>query len=296
MTPRGFSFTTPFPAARYRLHGIVERDFDFLHFAGSALRGAFGHALRRAACVTGAANCKPCPLYRSCTYPAIFETPPPLNAQRVYSQVPNPYVIEPPAPGPVQRSRGDHFDFGLVLIGPAIGKLPLLTAAWRSALGSVGTGSVRLQRVDAEGDNNICIPGPPPHLASGISLVFSTPLNLSRNGRDLAPNELTAHALLMSLVRRTATYVEMHLGQTLDVDFPELDRLAGGVTMRGALQPASWQRHSSRQQRRMTIGGTIGTVTLSGDLCPFWPFLYLGQWLHVGKKCTLGFGRYNLSF
>nr|WED69497.1 CRISPR system precrRNA processing endoribonuclease RAMP protein Cas6 [Pectobacterium colocasium] len=34
----------------------------------------------------------------------------------------------------------------------------------------------------------------------------------------------------------------------------------------------------------------IGDVTLHGELTPLWPWLWLGQWLHVGKTAASGWG------
>ena len=59
------SLPASFPAARYRLEFNTEQPIHLPEYAGSALRGAFGHALRRAACVTGAPECTNCALYRS---------------------------------------------------------------------------------------------------------------------------------------------------------------------------------------------------------------------------------------
>ncbi|MEZ5581405.1 MAG: CRISPR system precrRNA processing endoribonuclease RAMP protein Cas6 [Candidatus Competibacteraceae bacterium] len=42
-------------------------------------------------------------------------------------------------------------------------------------------------------------------------------------------------------------------------------------------------------------GGIIGELTLTGDkLAPFWPYLWLGQWTHVGKGAVMGLGQYRL--
>jgi CRISPR/Cas system endoribonuclease Cas6 (RAMP superfamily) len=52
---------------------------------------------------------------------------------------------------------------------------------------------------------------------------------------------------------------------------------------------------SARQGREVEFRGFLGTV----DFAPkdpelFWPFLWLGQWLHIGKQASKGFGRYQL--
>ncbi len=41
-----------FPAARYRFEWRVTRALRLPDYAGSTLRGAFGHALRKVACMT----------------------------------------------------------------------------------------------------------------------------------------------------------------------------------------------------------------------------------------------------
>ena len=55
---------TPFPAARYRLEFTTERPIHLPEYAGSALRGAFGHALKHIACVTRERDCANCALYQ----------------------------------------------------------------------------------------------------------------------------------------------------------------------------------------------------------------------------------------
>jgi hypothetical protein len=87
------------PVARYTFSFRMQDELRLPQFAGSLLRGQFGASLKRIACMTGLPECPGCPLYRTCPYPAIFETPaPPAHALQRFSQVPNPYVIEPPPP------------------------------------------------------------------------------------------------------------------------------------------------------------------------------------------------------
>ena len=83
---------------RYRLRYARRAESRFPAFAGSAWRGAFGHALKRTVCVTRLRQCPDCLLYRSCVYPYIFETPPPLHAAKMrrYTAAPHPFVIEIP--------------------------------------------------------------------------------------------------------------------------------------------------------------------------------------------------------
>ena len=75
----------------------------------------------------------------------------------------------------------------------------------------------------------------------------------------------------------------------------ELVREAEALRQRSALHWQDWSRFSSRQQREMTLGGVLGEWTLEGDLSRLFPWLWLGQWLHVGKNATMGMGRYEIQ-
>lgn len=304
----------PFPVARYRLAFVTERPIRLPEYAGSALRGAFGHALRHSACVTGARDCADCALYRRCAYPAIFDSPPPLDyARRTLTHVPHPFVVEPPPWGDCNYASGSGFGFDLVLIGPALKQLPLVLLAWRLALQTgLGPqqGSARLQQVFVDDDAEPVLSNPAgplrPHAQAlslpgaqdapaAVTLVFDTPLRLQSNGRALGLAELTPRELLMALLRRVAQLVELQLGGRLDVDFSALKAQAARITGVPDLAWRDWTRHSSRQQQHMVLGGAVGRWTLRGDLAPFWPLLHLGQWLHIGKNATFGLGRYRLE-
>lgn len=307
------SLTTTFPAARYRFEFVAETPIRLPEYAGSTLRGVFGRALRRTACMTRQKECKPCPLYRSCPYPAIFEPPPPLDhALQKFTQIPAPFVIEPPGWGACEYAPGDPLAFNLVLIGRTHAHLPLVIYAMQQAMAQgagKGDGRARLLQVClAADDGDIVIhqsetgqlqEHPFGILAGGvgqapesISLHIDTPLRLQHNGRPIRPAELTARDFLVSLLRRIALLSEFHAGQKLDLDFHHLSEQATRVRAEGSLAWRDWTRFSSRQQQEMVLGGCVGEWTLNGNLAPFMSLLRLGQWLHVGKNATFGLGKY----
>jgi hypothetical protein len=82
------------------------------HFAGSTLRGAFGRALRRAACITGQNQCTACPLRNSCAYGVVFD--PAAPAQPLHPSfrdgLPR-YVVQPAALGACQLHPGQTQSF-----------------------------------------------------------------------------------------------------------------------------------------------------------------------------------------
>ena len=57
-----------------------------------------------------------------------------------------------------------------------------------------------------------------------------------------------------------------------------------------------WERFSSRQNKRIPLGGIMGNFILDGNLEPFILFLCLGELLHAGKSSVLGFGKYRLEW
>jgi hypothetical protein len=128
---------------RYRLCFESARTPDRVGFLGSAWRDAFGHALKRAVCVTGLPECPQCMLYRGCTYPYVFETPPPLGSEkmRTYPAAPHPFVLVLPAQGM------EAHDDGSVALGINLfGRANALLAHVVFALQQAGQGGVGPER------------------------------------------------------------------------------------------------------------------------------------------------------
>ena len=68
-------FPDTLPAARYRFDFEVTVPLRLPEYAGSMIRGVFGRALRRLACMTREKDCKACPLsvsYTHLTLPTIY--------------------------------------------------------------------------------------------------------------------------------------------------------------------------------------------------------------------------------
>jgi len=302
------------PVARYRLVFKVQTPLNLPDYAGSMLRGVFGQALRRLACMTKRRGCGLCPLLTVCPYPLIFETPAPAEHQlQNFSAVPNAYVIEPPPWGRRQYLPEEDLVFEMVLFGHALEKLPLIILAWQRALArGVGGGTAGLAEIvlltpqsevgifDASSDrvrpHEQRLRLPPFQGGTDFGLNFITPLRLQENGRILPPEQVTARVLLMALVRRLCLILEFHAGIKPDYDFSRLSRLAEGVDAVNNLKWRYWERWSNRQKKKMTLNGLAGEIRLSGVPLEFYDLLRLGQWGHVGKNTTFGLGRYSLDF
>lgn len=312
------------PIGRFRFRIRMQEALRLPSYAGSLLRGQFGAALRRAACLTGATQCVGCPLRATCPYPLVFDAPPPSeHALQKFSQVPNSYVIEPPPYGTAGVAAGDALDFGMVLVGRALGQLPLIAHAWERAFAH-GLGRERACGLIEEIAREVPptgVGGPTPDAESvwdaderrirphesrltvpdlqglpAMTLSIRTPLRLQNQGRPLGPGEVTPRVLIGQLVRRVSLLLELHADMPPSGKEAAIVRESDSLRQWKDLRWLDWARYSSRQQQEMHLGGVVGTWTLAGEaLETLAPWLWLGQWTHAGKNATFGLGAYSLA-
>lgn len=308
------------PVARHRLHLQADTAVHLPDYAGSMWRGALGHALKRTVCVTGARHCPDCLLYRSCVYPYVFETPPPENAAKLrkYPAAPHPFVIEP-WPDCRELAAGEAFGVDLVLIGRGHAQLAYFIEALRRAgEHGVGKGAARgegrytlasLAQETAAGWQTIYAPGSrleplptgtpdvPPLPAGAVRVELPTPLRLKVGDDLVTPDRLRFRDFFSHLLRRVSLLSYFHTDTPLDADFRALVQAAEAVSLTDIdLRWQDWTRYSSRQDALLQMGGLVGGFTLPGAaLAPFWPYLWLGQWTHLGKGAVMGLGRYRLA-
>lgn len=295
------------PMARYRVLYEVRDAVRLLDYPGSAWRGAFGHALREVACAYPGMACPGCPERDPCPYPRLFESADSGDPFR-------PYIFEPLAfsgyfpPGAV-------LTLDLVLLGWLNDWLPLLEAALKR-LGERGLGlrepavltliDVQCQ-VDPHEERWISLHHsdedapdrhapqvfriPPPPARARLDLI--TPLKLKSRGTLIQPENLGGRELLIALARRIeacASVMEtLPLTPEPDQWFQEAETLIEGAEL-------AWldtHHYSNRQREALKLGGLTGRLWLGGPvLARIWPWLWLGQWLHLGSSTTIGLGRY----
>jgi hypothetical protein len=302
--------------ARYRFRFRALETVRFPPYAGSAWRGLFGRSLKRTVCVTREPDCRPCLLLRSCPYPEVFETHPPNDAAdlRRYHDAPHPYVLRPDPRQPRTVEPGAGFELELVLVGRAIGYLPYLVQTFRTAgeqgLGRAGARFAVAELAQARGGGwqtiyaadgvlkpldpePVHIPPPP----EGVRLIIDTPLRLRRDGELVTPRTFAFHDLLRNLLRRVSMLSQLHTDRPLAIDYPSLSRAAREIELRAKdLRWWDWKRYSSRQRTELAMGGVVGSIVLAAsELGPFWPYLWLGQWVHAGKGAVMGLGRYRME-
>ena len=299
------------PIARYQFTFTVTEPIQLPEYAGSTLRGAFGWALRKIACMTKQAECKGCPLYRTCPYTNIFETPAPTEHElQKFSQVPNGYMIEPPDWGERVYISGEKLQFSLVLFGRLIDQLPLIAFAFKRAFEyNVGRGKAHLLDISAFNENAekfepILVNGNiiehhksvkfPECFTNNAEIEISTPLRLQENSKPLNEKEINVERFFISLAKRIALLSEFHF-KPFDLDFESLKNQITQIEDKKYLKWQDWTRYSSRQDQKMKLGGVVGKWQFKNLSLELSKLLYIGQWLHCGKNATFGLGKYRIT-
>jgi len=306
--------------AKLKLH-LTARDQIYLpQFAGSALRGGFGHALRKSCCAMQAQDCRACMLKTSCLYASVFETSFNHVSAGGYklSDYPRPFIIEPTFLNQNKFSPGEPFSCNLILIGKAIEFLPYFIFAFaemgRHGIG-VDRGRYRIDRItDQFGENdNFIFDGASERFTgsvqahslnhfvasdkdnSKIVLTFKTPTRI-KSGNHLTKN-LNFRLFMQNLFRRLSLLALVCTGNSWGLNYKSLLEKAEAAVefSESKLYWYDWNRYSSRQKKSMKLGGFLGRISFKGDLEEFLPFIKAGEYLHVGKACTFGLGKYEIE-
>jgi hypothetical protein len=259
----------------------------------------------------------------------VFETAPPPDAEKLRSldQIPRPFVIEPPEALSCRLYQpGEAFDFRLVLVGRGIDYLPYFLFTF-NVLGRTGLGPGQGQFVLAE----VHTDGPGParcvYTAAGSLLSSGEPVTgedlalrlslLTQAGPErrrlgvhfLTPTRIRSEGtvqgepsfqdLIRALLRRLSSLCYFHCGAELQVDFRGLiDQAAAVRTVESGLRWHEQGRFSGRQRQRIEMGGVVGAMVFEAPaaeaLAPFLPLLAAGEWVHVGKGCVMGLGKYRV--
>lgn len=291
-------------------------------FKGSALRGSFGHALKKVSCALRRQTCEDCLLSQTCAYYHIFATRPCAEECRHPQLVscPHPYVLEPPSFGQQNFESGNVFIFNLLLFGKkANSLLPYIifavTEMGKSGIGQglkSGNGSFELISASHSGDKvysngelavdtkrieDITLEKTGSLAQTAIDMItvhFKTPLRVKHQGHLLT--EIDFRNLVKAALRRYSSLEECY-----GKGYPNIDYR--GMLERAALidtdiANTSWRdhkRYSNRQQSMMTFGGITGTASYHGDIKEFLPLLRFCENVHIGKQTSFGFGKIGLD-
>lgn len=302
------------PIKQYRFYFQTDTAHRLPEYPGSAWRGAFGHALKRTVCVVRNTPCNQCLLKNACAYSYVFETPPPADTEKMrkYTAAPHPFVLQFQEQDATNES---NYSLDVVLFGHGQRYFPYIVHALQTA-GKDGIGKHRqpfiLQKID-----EIDFHGMPqsvyldgtlqpqrtayapalPQMPLHIEITFHTPLRIKQDSKNIGANQFNFGSLFSTLLRRISMISYFHTDTPLETNFAELTAQAKTISLHSQnLKWFDWTRYSSRQQTEMNMGGLVGTIELNMQgLEAFWPYLWLGQWTHIGKGTSMGMGAYSIA-
>ena len=132
-----------------------------------------------------------------------------------------------------------------------------------------------------------------PDITDAIELEFITHTSIKVNGKWTS--RLTFEHFLRNLLRRIRFLSYFHCGEDLDVDARALIEAAGAVTHESNFHWHRADRYSYRAEKAVPMDGFTGPIRFSGALEPFLPFIFLGEYLHIGHHTAFGHGQYRLT-
>jgi len=309
----------------YRFRCRFEDEAILPSYKGSTFRGVFGHALKRIVCVLRRQECETCPLKERCIYAIVFETPIALKmpeGARI-SHPPHPFVIEPPLSEKSEFKKGESFECSLLLFGEVNKNLPYFVYAF-DQMGKIGIGKrvngrragFKLEEIRNGSDvlysavhqqlkQNGALEdlklketderaGVKTNTVTKIKVTLETPLRLKFKNR-LKSADLPFHVLVRTMLRRISALFSTWDGGEPSLDYRGLVKRAEDVRIvENRLSWFDWQRYSNRHERKMLMGGVVGSILYEGRLGEFLPLLDICSKVHLGKNTSFGLGKMKM--
>lgn len=295
-------------------------------YAGSTIRGAFGGVFKEITCTTKNETCTDCKLHSSCPYFQIYENSDEFSTLKLdrFKTPPKPFVFEPPIQPNMQiYNKGNSFQFNLILIGRILKYLPYFIIAFKemgqNGIGK-GRGKFKLSKIEGlnpissnfkliysvESDTTINedvsfnIPeflmaySQAGEGVKKIKVKFITPTRIKSSGSY--GNSLIFKILIQTLLTRISNMAYNYCDQHQVLNFRNLVSQANHIQI--CHENKQWQdvrRFQVRENLEMFLGGYVGEIAYEGEIEPFWPWLKLGEIMHIGKNCGFGLGKYQVT-
>jgi len=287
--------------------------------SGNIVRGAFGSIFRKLVCIPACQDAKLCEDRTTCPYARVFE---PQDSRGEgpsgLADWPRPFVFRASHLDgrTVRQGESFHFDVHIFdVTDPALAYFVLAFAQLvREGLGP-GRARADMAAVDQLDLSGLTVArvfdGERVHMGElkpPISMDMShTPGYVERvRVRFMTPTELKSEhqiterpefGILFGRLRdRISTLRTLYGDGPLDIDFRAIGERASAVRIvRSELRRTVVDRLSSRTGQWHSLGGFVGEVEYQGGLGEFMPYLYLGQWVGVGRQTVWGKGLFAVS-
>jgi len=253
-------------------------------YMGSALRGAMGHELLRCCCTKPAPDCPECS--HICVYSQFFSR---IDRDKnPKDTLPNPYVIYHHGDG----SLSDRLRFSMTIFGKGIEHSDFVIRAIKAGCANGLTVKRIPYLFESVSERKSTIFVDTDEQTSEVSLCFDTPLQIRASDAGVVWS-FSFDLLMRNIIRRMRM---LDIAEIPAAEESGLLRKAKDVTViSNSLKPHYMERYSNRKKARLSLSGLTGSVTFSGGLSEFIPYLRAGELLHVGKACPMGLGHYTIS-
>lgn len=278
----------PFPLVRLRIEVGPET------FAIPSLvhRGRFGSQLLSQSCQfevsSQAPACSGCPYRTDCYYTRLFK--PAALSERSVPDASPPLVFSTRS----QQGR-DYLEVTLFNNEASI------ISQVSSVLETLGFGSVEYEQFIESGDwrptpvsgsraSQLLVPPAP----EKIAVQFLTPTRLRRRGQWVTAQQMELSDFLYALYRRYKS-LSYQYGTPLNWDLRQLGD--DTRTMMFDEKYLCWaDARRSTTKKVVEHSGVVGMATIKRDFYEaYWPIIWAGQFIHIGKGAAHGLGRYRIS-
>lgn len=304
---------------KYQFLCRFDKEAILPHYKGSTFRGVFGHALRQVVCPVTNQECPSCQRKHNCVYALVFETASVISLPEksvVHTPSP-PFVIEPPLNTKTRFSKGNAFDFNLLLFGQINRNFPYFIHTFEE-MGKIGVGkfvdgergifSVRSVKygdeiIYSDTDKslksielgNIGLESPENCSSEDnlrLSIIIETPVRVKTDNR--LSNDLPFDVFIRTCLRRISSLFSCYGDGNPQLDYKGLAERAKSVRIADKkLHWFDWRRYSNRQEDEMQLGGLMGSITYEGKLGEFLPYIRFCTEAHIGKQTSFGLGKFR---
>ena len=287
----------------------TQNSFSLPPFKGATFRGTFGHHLKRTICVFRNKDCDSCQLKAQCPYTYLFAS---KNDQN--EDVLRPFILKPSLGRKQFFLANETLYLQQILVGKAIQYLPYFVYTFLR-MGERGIGRDRgrytleaLYAVDAAGqktpifnpDNGrletefprIQLDAIKTQLVPQVTVQLLTPTQIKFKGK--ITYQLDFPLFLKAILRRYHRLRYAHgdgKREHFAIDWEAADNVE---VVHQEIEHHRFRRYSNRQGRPIPMQGVTGRIVYRGNLTPFYPWLKIGEYLHVGKGATFGMGWYRV--
>ncbi|MBB5149083.1 CRISPR system precrRNA processing endoribonuclease RAMP protein Cas6 [Ureibacillus thermosphaericus] len=311
-------FTNQIPLKWCHLHFeiVPYQEMSLPSYPAITIRGGLGYELKKAVCTCHqeVCDCEHVQFYRQ-----LYEDQTGIKHESFgYIAYNRPLIIRTRHNFKRKYTKNDSYQFEMILFGKAIQKYRDIILAMR-AFGLNGIGE-KMEKFYIKQVQSLGAPIPVTVYHDGewiadarvnklsdivfpfekkvqkVKIQFHTPTRIQVDGRY--QEKVSFDVMIENLLRRINSLLYFHQNQLLDRDVYEeiLNHSKYVEEVIQSYQKVKYRRFSTRQHQEMFLHGIEGWSIVKGsEIHTLLPLLYLGQFCHIGKQTTFGFGEYSIE-